>query len=83
MIVRFKTKSMKTVKEHLKKLPLQKRLQAMENIRKLSYSYSLSERMNSIRHETSTLSGSFIFEDTRQGHNYWSNINYKYYPYGN
>tara|TARA_R110000851_G_scaffold227491_1_gene380300 strand:- start:116 stop:364 length:249 start_codon:yes stop_codon:yes gene_type:complete len=82
MIVRFKTKNMKTIKEHLKKLPLQKRLQAMENIRRGS-PYSLSERMNRITKEQDVLSPSFIFEHTKQGHNYWWNINEQYYKYGN
>lgn len=67
-----------TRKEHLKKLPLQKRLQAMENIRKQTSGFTLSERLD---HSTGVmiLSGSFVFMNTRQGHDYWMGIDYKYF----
>jgi hypothetical protein len=74
---------MKTVKEHLKKLPLQKRLQAMENIRRGSSSSSLMEIMKLKTEGKELLSFLFIFNKTQQCHRYWYNINYKYYPYGN
>lgn len=68
---------MKTIKEHLKKLPLQKRLQAIENIRKQN-----SDLVFSLNWKTNTenaISGKFIFCDTKQGHDYWYDINQKYF----
>lgn len=69
-----------TRKEHLQKLPLQKRLQAMENIRKNG---SLAGFEANVNHATSNikhfLSGCFVFEHTRQGHEYWWNIQEKYF----
>jgi len=67
-----------TRKEHLKKLPLQKRLQAMENIRKECLFVSFQERLNHKTYNT-TLMGLFVFMNTRQGHDYWMNIDMKYF----
>jgi hypothetical protein len=58
----------KTVREILKKLPLQKRLQAIENVR----------RQNGLAYldlcALSGLSGFFNFDYSRQGHVYWWKI---------
>lgn len=66
------------VREWLKLLPLQKRLQAIENIRK-GNGFNLTYNLDFCQHKTSSLIGSFVFEKTRQGHNYWENINNKYF----
>jgi hypothetical protein len=66
------------VREWLKLLPLQKRLQAIENIRRDS-GFNLTYNLHFCQDKTSTLTGSFIFEKTRQGHSYWQNINDKYF----
>lgn len=63
--------------EHLKKLPLQKRLQAMEEIRKAYPSFSLSRKMTEEVVERFTLL--FIFDFTRKGHDYWWGIYEKYF----
>jgi len=65
---------MKTIKELLKKLPLQKRLQAIEIVRKrtgLAFLETLVKKEELI----STL---FIWEFTKQGHEYWENIQREY-----
>jgi hypothetical protein len=60
--------SEKTVREILKSLPLQKRLQAIENIR-------LQKGLDYLNYVSITgLSGFFIFDKTRQGHIYWWRI---------
>lgn len=61
--------------EHLKKLPLQKRLQAMENIRKQGSNFMLKYEYEGIW----MLAGLFVFQETRQGHDYWINIDYKHF----
>jgi hypothetical protein len=66
------------VREWLKLLPLQKRLQAIENIRRDS-GFNLTYDLDFCQDKTSTLTGSFIFGETRQGHDYWQNINNKYF----
>jgi len=66
---------MKTVKEHLKTLPLQKRLQATENIR-------FYRGLAFLKHKQSKqdlLFNSFIFHKTRQGHDYWKYLNCLYF----
>jgi hypothetical protein len=68
----------KAVREWLKLLPLQKRLHAIENIRKYSlfeFTYILNMKISKYL----LLSHCFIFEKTRQGHDYWQNINNKYF----
>ena len=67
-----------TVREWLKLLPLQKRLQAIENIRRDNES-NLWYDLEYIGSKHIVLKGSFIFEKTRQGHDYWQNINNKYF----
>lgn len=65
---------MATIKELLKQLPLQKRLQAMENIRLQEFEgfqKSLSREFTGLEN---ALSGIFVFKKTRQGHEYWTNI---------
>jgi len=64
--------------EHLKKLPLQKRLQAMENIRRLNV-FGLSESLNYNIDPRSTLYGAFALTDTKEGFSYWDKINDKYF----
>lgn len=69
---------MKTIKEHLKVLPLQKRLQATENSRE----YRKKEFKIYLNLETEkefTLIGAFIFRNTKQGFDYWANINRQYF----
>ena len=67
-----------TLREWLKLLPLQKRLQAIENIRRDNIP-NLSYHLDFKYCKSSTLAGSFVFEKTRQGYNYWMNINDKYF----
>jgi hypothetical protein len=68
----------KTLREWLKLLPLQKRLQAIENIRRDNIP-NLIYHLNFKYCKSSTLAGSFVFSKTRQGHDYWQNINNKYF----
>lgn len=65
-----------TRREELQKLPLQKRLQAMENIRRQNSSFSFSERINA---ENCNVPLLFVYIDTRQGHDYWRKIDKKYF----
>lgn len=68
----------KTVKQHLQILPLQKRLQAIENIRRHStfgFKYDLNYKIE----KHLVLYGNFVLDLTKQGHEYWSNINNKYF----
>jgi hypothetical protein len=66
-----------TRKQHLQKLPLQKRLQAMENIRKQDSGFFLEN----INHNPSTIYGllGFVYTETKQGHSYWWDIQEKYF----
>jgi hypothetical protein len=63
----------KTAKQWLQDLPLQKRLQAMENVRRDSYQFQGSLNMKTMS-LYSALSGLFTWADSRQGHAYWSEI---------
>lgn len=73
--------NLKTRREHLKVLPLQKRLQAMENIRKEAF--PSFEKSSIEKHsEYNLLAGCFVFSYTRQGHKYWFDINEKYFQDG-
>jgi len=67
-----------TRKEHLQKLPLQKRLQATENIRRRDSSFpfneTLSDECNNMEHVLC-----FIYEKTKQGHWYWWEIKERYF----
>jgi general stress protein 26 len=67
-----------TLREWLKLLPLQKRLQAIENVRR-DNDLNLYYYLDNIGSKYIVLSGSFVFEKTRQGHNYWETINNKYF----
>jgi len=66
-----------TRREYLQKLPLQKRLQAMEAIRK--YAFEGMCVLSDFTHSDSILGGAFVFKKTKQGHSYWWNINAKYF----
>lgn len=68
-----------TVREHLKKLPLQKRLQAMENIRKANIlnkglKYSLNFEIDGFQ----LIGGFFDWKKTKQGICYWSKVQDNY-----
>jgi hypothetical protein len=67
-----------TLREWLKLLPLQKRLQAIENVRRYK-PFELNYCLDFIQSKEITLVGGFVFERTRQGYNYWMNINNKYF----
>ena len=67
-----------TLREWLKLLPLQKRLQAIENIRRYK-PFELNYCLDFMQSKDSTLAGGFLFKETRQGYNYWENINDKYF----
>lgn len=69
---------LKTRREHLKVLPLQKRLQAMENIRKEAFP-SFQESLNNKCELEDMLIQLFSFHYSREGFQYWFNINSKYY----
>ena len=71
--------NLKTRREHLKVLPLQKRLQFIEQIRKHSH-LNLQEAMNEIVGCSGMpMTSVFIFDSSKQGHCYWCNINSKYF----
>jgi len=68
-----------TRKQHLQKLPLQKRLQAMENIRREespAFSVSLNREISEAK---MVLLGAFDFMKNRQSFDYWWNISWKYF----
>jgi len=67
--------NLKTRREHLKVLPLQKRLQAMENIRKSGFpkGYMDTALINF------SLLGLFSFHESKQGADYWWKIESKYF----
>lgn len=71
-----------TVNEWLQKLPLQKRLQVKENIRKhgtaFTFQGSLSYTSPLITGVGYIIGGFFSWVDTRQGLEYWSNMTHKY-----
>ena len=67
------------LKEWLKLLPLQKRLQALENIRRSPSFRGYLDDLNWHLNKSLTLRGSFIFRNTRQGYKYWVNIDNKYF----
>jgi hypothetical protein len=67
-----------TLREWLKLLPLQKRLQAIENIRRYK-PFELNYCLDSIEYKYLILAHCFVFSETRQGHDYWQNINNKYF----
>jgi hypothetical protein len=69
----------KTVREHLKTLPLQIRLKAMENLRKQTYKGGFHSQLNykSIN-LYAALSSSFVFSETREGHKFWIEISVNY-----
>lgn len=65
-----------TRRQELQKLPLQKRLQAIENTRREESYFTLKARMDQ---EDCTCILSFVYRNTRQGHDYWWKINKKYF----
>jgi len=76
------SENLKTRREHLQKLPLQKRLQAMENIRRKDlFSQGVKKTLEMECHIDLVLAGCFTYQETRQGHSYWWSINCKYYGY--
>jgi len=71
---------MKTRREYMKALPLQKRLQAIENIRRnRGLKGLLNEILDEIPRTESVLSGTFVYGWTKQGHDYWWAISTKYF----
>ena len=69
-----------TRKQHLQKLPLQKRLHAMENIRKqYCDTLGLQNRMSDTAYGYSPLITGFEFKASKQGFKYWMNIDRKYF----
>lgn len=66
------------LKNLLKKLPLQKRLQAMENIRRSTTDMIKFNDVLNIN-DQKDLKGSFVFAKTKQGHSYWMEIDAKYF----
>ena len=59
--------------EFLQALPLQKRLQAKENTRKLSY-----KGLRLLNKDKTELNNMFKWADSRQGGTYWVYIHWKY-----
>ena len=73
--------NLKTRREHLKVLPLQKRLQAMENIRKEAFpSFQKALELKDVH--GNFLMGQFSFHHSREGADYWFDINAKYFQDG-
>lgn len=70
----------KTRREYLKVLPLQKRLQAMENIR--IFNHFFQEAVNSMCDKNYVILEMFTFTHTKQGSDYWWTINEKYFSNG-
>ncbi len=64
-----------TRKEHLQKLPLQKRLQAMENIRRSQFPKGFLDGNT----DNFSLLGLFAFCYSKQGADYWWSIELKYF----
>lgn len=69
----------RTVREILLELPLQKRLQFKEELRRIGNT-PLQEALSSSYQDsiTSVVGAYFIWSNTRQGVNYWIEISYKY-----
>jgi len=67
-----------TRKEHLQKLPLQKRLQAMENTRRACGFFWINKEVPDYAIK-GLLSGLFVFTETKEGYRYWWNIQRKYF----
>jgi hypothetical protein len=63
-----------TIREILKRLPLQVRLEAMEELRKSTGFFYIDIETNCI-----DLSCCFVWERSRRGFSYWKNINSKFY----
>jgi len=72
------SQNLKTRREHLKVLPLQKRLQAMEAIRREAFP-SFNKALNHIEEKQNLLMGLFTFHYSRLGADYWFRINSEYY----
>jgi len=73
-----------TVRENLKVLPLQKRLQAIENTRvhcKETY-YRFQDALDLKIPFVNTLVGVFVFSTSRQGTDYWWEVHNKYFKNG-
>ena len=71
---------MKTRREHLSVLPLQKRLQAYEAIRELNpYGEGLNYCLNMACDQDSVIGGAFTYARTKQGHDYWCALSTKYF----
>lgn len=64
-----------TRRQQLQKLPLQKRLQAIENIRRYESYFGLKQNLDF----ESDVTLFFVYANTRQGHNYWFKINRQYF----
>ena len=67
-----------TRREQLQKLPLQKRLQAIENTRRNCLIVSFRERLD-FEADGLALASLFVFANTKQGHDYWIDVNRKYF----
>lgn len=68
----------RTVREILLDLPLQKRLQFKEELRRIGNTSFQEALSNDFQDSlTSIIGGYFIWADTRQGLSYWSEICYK------
>ena len=66
---------MATVREELQKLPLQKRLQAIENIRRKNiFLLGLKRTLDMTCFKGCFLVGHFSFTETRQGLDYWYRV---------
>jgi len=72
------SQNLKTIKEHLKVLPLQKRLQAIEAIRREAFPF-FSIMLNFETEKNNLLMGLFTFHYSRLGADYWFRINSEYY----
>ena len=70
----------KTRREWFKRLPLQVRLNAIENVRlESTIFFTLNQRID-YKHDNfkDSLFSAFDFSETKQGGNYWCNIAEKY-----
>jgi len=71
-------RNLKTRREHLKVLPLQKRLQAIEAIR-LDNKGTFKLHMDAVTEKRFTISGAFMFFQTRQDESLWYDLDEKYF----